>query len=100
MKKFQTTNKRTSFSTSNFRNSNKLLLFKIKLIYYLTKKHYANYQDITKFVKGTHAAKSPIIPISAQSGLNIDALIGAIESQSKLQNEMKKRYSYACFTFF
>jgi len=39
-----------------------------------------NYQDITKFVKGTFAAKSPIIPISAQSGLNIDALIGSIES--------------------
>ena len=42
-----------------------------------------NYQDITKFVKGTHAAKAPIIPISAQSGLNIDALIGAIENTIK-----------------
>jgi len=40
----------------------------------------ANYNDITKFVKGTNAAKSPIIPISAQSGLNLDALIGLIES--------------------
>ena len=40
----------------------------------------ANYNDITKFVKGTTAAKSPIIPISAQSGLNLDALIGLIES--------------------
>ena len=39
----------------------------------------ANYADIVKFVKGTKAAKSPIIPISAQSKLNIDALIGAIE---------------------
>jgi translation initiation factor 2 subunit 3 len=38
-----------------------------------------NYADIVKFVKGTKAAKSPIIPISAQSRLNIDALIGAIE---------------------
>ncbi|MBI5377216.1 MAG: translation initiation factor IF-2 subunit gamma [Thaumarchaeota archaeon] len=38
-----------------------------------------NYADIIKFVKGTKAAKSPIIPISAQSRLNIDALIGAIE---------------------
>ena len=42
-----------------------------------------NYQDITKFVKGTHAAKAPIIPISAQSKLNIDALIGSIESSIK-----------------
>ncbi|MDE1725768.1 MAG: translation initiation factor IF-2 subunit gamma [Thaumarchaeota archaeon] len=38
-----------------------------------------NYSDIVKFVKGTNAAKSPIIPVSAQSKLNIDALIGAIE---------------------
>jgi translation initiation factor 2 subunit 3 len=42
-----------------------------------------NHQEITKFVKGTYAAKAPIIPISAQSGLNIDALIGAIESTIK-----------------
>jgi len=39
-----------------------------------------NHSDIVKFVKGTNAAKAPIIPISAQSKLNIDALIGAIES--------------------
>ncbi|NHI04095.1 Eukaryotic translation initiation factor 2 gamma subunit [Candidatus Nitrosotalea sp. TS] len=39
-----------------------------------------NYSDIVKFVKGTNAAKSPVIPISAQSKLNIDALIGAIET--------------------
>jgi translation initiation factor 2 subunit 3 len=39
-----------------------------------------NYSDIVKFVKGTNAVKAPIIPISAQSKLNIDALIGAIES--------------------
>jgi translation initiation factor 2 subunit 3 len=43
----------------------------------------ANHQEITKFVKGTYATKAPIIPISAQSGLNIDALIGSIESTIK-----------------
>ncbi len=42
-----------------------------------------NYDDIAKFLKGTSAAKSPIIPISAQAGLNKDALIGAIESTIK-----------------
>ena len=42
-----------------------------------------NYKEITNFVKGSHAAKAPVIPISAQSGLNIDALIGAIESTIK-----------------
>jgi translation initiation factor 2 subunit 3 len=40
----------------------------------------ANQADIVKFVKDTNAVKAPIIPISAQSKLNIDALIGAIES--------------------
>ena len=50
---------------------------KIDLISY--KEAMSNYNEITKFVKDTNAAKSPIIPISAQSGLNIDALIGAIE---------------------
>ena len=49
-----------------------------------------NYKDITKFVKGTNAAKSPIIPISAQSGLNLDALIGAIESSIKTPERDEK----------
>lgn len=43
----------------------------------------ANYRDISKFVSGTNAAKSPIIPVSAQSSLNMDALIGAIEKTVK-----------------
>lgn len=51
----------------------------------------ANYQDITKFVKGTFAAKAPIIPISAQSGLNIDALIGSIESTIKTPERDEKK---------
>lgn len=38
-----------------------------------------NYDQILKFVKGTVAADAPIIPISAQQRLNIDALIQAIE---------------------
>jgi len=50
---------------------------KVDLVSY--KEALDNYNDITKFVKGTKIAKSPIIPISAQSKLNIDALIGAIE---------------------
>ncbi len=42
-----------------------------------------SYKDISKFVKGMHTSRSPIIPISAQSGLNVDALIGSIESTIK-----------------
>ena len=50
---------------------------KVDLVSY--KEALSNYNDITKFIKGTKIAKSPIIPISAQSKLNIDALITAIE---------------------
>jgi translation initiation factor 2 subunit 3 len=38
-----------------------------------------NYVQIEKFVKGTVAEKAPIVPISAQQRLNIDALIEALE---------------------
>lgn len=38
-----------------------------------------NYKEIKKFLKGTSSEKSPIIPISAQHKLNIDALIQSIE---------------------
>jgi len=39
----------------------------------------SNFSEITKFVKGTKHADSTIMPVSAQSSLNVDALIGAIE---------------------
>ncbi len=38
-----------------------------------------NYKEIKEFVKGTIAENAPIIPISAQQKVNIDALIEAIE---------------------
>jgi len=38
-----------------------------------------NQAQISKFVEGTVAAKAPIVPISAQQRLNIDALIEALE---------------------
>ena len=51
---------------------------KVDLLSY--KEALESYKDIAKFVKGMHASRSPVIPISAQSGLNVDALIGSIES--------------------
>jgi len=54
---------------------------KVDLISY--KEAVSNYSEISKFVKGTGASKAPVIPISAQSALNMDALIGAIESTIK-----------------
>ena len=38
-----------------------------------------NYKQIKDFVKGTVAEHAPIIPVSAQYGLNIDILLEAIE---------------------
>jgi len=38
-----------------------------------------NYQEIKKFIKGTVLENSPIIPVSAQQRINIDAIIEAIE---------------------
>ncbi len=37
-----------------------------------------NYEEIKKFVKGTIAEHSPIIPVSAQHNVNIDVLLEAI----------------------
>lgn len=38
-----------------------------------------SYKEIKEFVKGSMIESSPIIPISAQQKINIDAVIGAIE---------------------
>jgi translation initiation factor 2 subunit 3 len=39
-----------------------------------------SYKEIKAFVKGTVAENAPIIPISAQRGINIDVLLEAIQS--------------------
>ena len=38
-----------------------------------------NYEDIKQFLKGTVAENAPLIPTSAQQGVNLDVLIQAIE---------------------
>jgi translation initiation factor 2 subunit 3 len=38
-----------------------------------------NYQQIKEFLKGTDYENAPIIPISAQHGVNVDALIATIQ---------------------
>ena len=37
-----------------------------------------NYKELKKFVKGTFAENSPIIPVSAQQGVNLDKLLEAL----------------------
>ena len=38
-----------------------------------------SYEEIQAFIKGTVAEKAPIIPVSAQRGINVDVLLMAIE---------------------
>jgi translation initiation factor 2 subunit 3 len=52
------------------------------------KKHY---EQIKAFVKGTVADNVPIIPVSAQQNINIDALIGAIEENIKTPERDSKK---------
>ena len=61
----------------------------------------SNYADIVKFVKGTKAAKSPIIPISAQSDLNMDALISAVEEtiETPPRNESRETVMHVLRSF-
>ncbi len=44
----------------------------------------ANYNSIKSFVAGTFAENAPIIPLSAQHKLNIDALLQAIDENIKI----------------
>jgi translation initiation factor 2 subunit 3 len=39
-----------------------------------------SYKEIKAFIRGTVAEKAPIIPISAQRGINIDVLLNAIQT--------------------
>lgn len=48
-----------------------------------------NYKQIKEFVKGSVAEKAPIIPVSAQHKLNIDALIEAIENNIQTPERTK-----------
>lgn len=48
-----------------------------------------NYEQIKEFVKGSVAESAPIIPVSAQHKLNIDALIQAIENTIKTPSRRK-----------
>jgi len=45
------------------------------------KRAFESYQEIFNFVKGSVAEDVPVIPVSAQHGVNIDALIQAIEER-------------------
>ncbi len=61
----------------------------------------ANHKDIVNFLDKTHVKNPPIIPVSAQSSLNVDALIGAIEStiQTPDRDESKNTVMHVLRSF-
>ncbi len=60
-----------------------------------------SYQEIKNFVKGTIAENAPIIPISAQRGINIDVLLNAIEEiiPTPKRDETKPPFMYIIRSF-
>ncbi len=60
-----------------------------------------SYEEIKNFVKGTIAENAPIIPVSAQRGLNIDVLLNAIEEliPSPKRDETKPPLMYIIRSF-
>jgi len=65
------------------------------------KRAHKSYEEIKKFVYGTVAEKAPIIPISAQRGVNIDVLIQAMEEfiPTPVRDETKPPLMYVVRSF-
>lgn len=49
-----------------------------------------NYKKIKEFLKGTVAENSPIIPISAQQGINLDKILEKLVKIKQKESEVKK----------
>lgn len=58
---------------------NNLVIVQNKIDLVDEKRALENYEEILKFVSGSIAEKAPILPVSAQHCINIDALIQALE---------------------
>lgn len=58
---------------------NNLVIVQNKIDLVDEKRALENYEEISKFVRGSIAENAPIVPVSAQHCVNIDALIQALE---------------------
>lgn len=58
---------------------NKIVIIQNKIDLVSKEEAEKNYQQIKEFVKGTVAENAPIIPVSAQQRINIDAVLQAIQ---------------------
>jgi translation initiation factor 2 subunit 3 len=65
------------------------------------KRAHESYAEIKNFVKGTVAEEAPIIPISAQRGINIDILLQAMEElmPTPRRDETKPPFMYVVRSF-
>jgi translation initiation factor 2 subunit 3 len=65
------------------------------------KRAHQSYTEIKNFVKGTVAENAPIIPISAQRGINIDILLQAMEElmPTPKRDETKPPFMYVVRSF-
>jgi translation initiation factor 2 subunit 3 len=65
------------------------------------KRAHQSYAEIKNFVKGTVAEDAPIIPISAQRGINTDILLQAMEElmPTPKRNETKPPFMYVVRSF-
>ena len=65
------------------------------------KRAHQSYTEIKNFVKGTVAEEAPIIPISAQRGINIDILLQAMEElmPAPKRDETKSPFMYVVRSF-
>lgn len=59
---------------------NKIVIVQNKIDVVTQKAAIENYQQIKEFIKGTIAENAPIIPVSAQKGINMGALIQALDA--------------------
>jgi len=68
----------------------KILIVQNKIDIVTREQAIENYKQIKEFVKGTIAENAPIIPVSANRGVNIDMLIEAIEDHivSKVKRDL------------
>jgi len=58
-----------------------LVIVQNKIDLAVEKRAFESYQEIVSFLKGSIAENVPIIPVSAQHGVNIDALLQALEER-------------------
>ena len=65
------------------------------------KRAHQSYNEIKNFVKGTVAEEAPIIPISAQRGVNIDILLSAMQQfiPTPKRDETKPPFMYIVRSF-